>query len=152
MADADDDNSFSDVEGQRGAEGGGAHASPREIVLGAGECQKMLDTKAGPLERKGSSSTAGFSDANRILNRPSCFGSLSHDYDLLAWFDWAGRMHSKHGFSLQMPGERLGLLFFLAPECLFSDPATFFNPGKSFFWPRSFSRPRYGAQKKQMSF
>ena len=35
--------------------------------------------------------TSGFSDANKILNRPETFGSLSHEADLAAWQDW---MHS----------------------------------------------------------
>ena len=38
------------------------------------------------------STTAGFSDANRILKRPDEFGSSSHDHDLAIWQEWA------HGF------------------------------------------------------
>ena len=32
---------------------------------------------------------ASFSEANKVLNRPSEFGSLSHEADLAAWQDWS---------------------------------------------------------------
>ena len=35
------------------------------------------------------SSSLGFADANKILNRPSSFGSASHDVDLSTWHDWS---------------------------------------------------------------
>ena len=38
------------------------------------------------------SSTAGYSDANRILKRPDDFGSPNFDYDLAMWQEWL------HGF------------------------------------------------------
>ena len=33
--------------------------------------------------------TAGFADANKILNRPNDFGSSSHDQDLAGWAEWS---------------------------------------------------------------
>ena len=33
--------------------------------------------------------TAGFADANKILNRPNEFGSSSHDQDLAGWAEWS---------------------------------------------------------------
>ena len=48
-----------------------------------------LSREAAPVP---GSTTSGFSDANRILNRPDEFGSSSHDHDLAIWQEWA------HGF------------------------------------------------------
>ena len=47
--------------------------------------QAAVARPAGP-------NTAGFSDANKILNRPSEFGSAVHDSDLASWAEWS------HGF------------------------------------------------------
>ena len=33
--------------------------------------------------------TTGFSDANKILNRPSDFGTSSRDHDLASWLEWS---------------------------------------------------------------
>ena len=37
----------------------------------------------------GQSSSSGFSDANKVLNRPDVFGSASHEADLSGWQDWS---------------------------------------------------------------
>ncbi|CAE7270690.1 unnamed protein product [Symbiodinium sp. CCMP2592] len=72
---------------------------PNQVVLDVAQFQQILQTMqgqsqavlaaAGAASTSRSSGTQGFSDANRILNRPACFGSTSHDSDLGSWLDWA---------------------------------------------------------------
>ena len=51
-------------------------------------------SQASAPSASGSSSFAGFSDANKVLNRPSEFGTMSHDQDVTAWQDWSHSFRS----------------------------------------------------------
>ena len=55
------------------------------IVLNQNPQQQPAQVSVPP----GHSSSAGFSDANKVLNRPDGFGSTSHESDLSAWQDWS---------------------------------------------------------------
>ena len=58
--------------------------------------QAVLAAAGNMNERRApiASSTSGFSDANRILNRPASFGSTSHDHDCASWPDWSHAFRS----------------------------------------------------------
>ena len=45
--------------------------------------------------------TTGFSDANKILNRPSDFGTSSHHHDLASWLEWSHSFRSWLFFAVQ---------------------------------------------------
>ena len=55
------------------------------IVLNQNPQQQPAQVSVPP----GHSSSSGFSDANKVLNRPDGFGSTSHESDLSAWQDWS---------------------------------------------------------------
>ena len=57
-------------------------------ALAAQSVHQSVQSPASSPER-GQSSTSGFADANKILTRPTSFGSASHEHDLTAWVDWS---------------------------------------------------------------
>ena len=108
----DDDDDDDDLGGGPAA-GSGSPAAPPFSPTGATASEQMMlrmfqqmaeatkaaseaaTAAANALAKQGApreSSTAGYSDANRILKRPDDFGSPNFDYDLAMWQEWL------HGF------------------------------------------------------
>ena len=113
VPDDDDDDDDDDDLGGGPAAGSGSPAAPPFSPTGATASEQMMlrmfqqmaeatkaaseaaTAAANALAKQGTpseSSTAGYSDANRILKRPDDFGSPNFDYDLAMWQEWL------HGF------------------------------------------------------